>query len=174
MEGEALRRLIRTWYSVVASVCALAVTLALMSLADPGRAGLPPERIFDFGAGPGADHSGDGNAMFPGATGRRPVAFSAPAPVVAGSLDTPELVVARVADPPTTTTTTTLPAAPSTGALNFTTAKKRAASAATSTRRKTVSTTKRIRTRHRRPARVRRVQPKPRRTRHVSGACRFS
>ncbi len=62
MEGATLRRPWRTWLSTIASGCAIAIALALMSLADAGNPAAQPERVFQFGTAPQVNHQGEGVA----------------------------------------------------------------------------------------------------------------
>jgi hypothetical protein len=72
VEGATLRRLRRGWISTITSVCALAISLALMSMADVGGNFTRPEHVLNLGGGPRGDHSGFGNSMFPPVQETRP------------------------------------------------------------------------------------------------------
>jgi hypothetical protein len=73
VEGATLRRLRRSWVSTVTSLCALAIAVSLMSIADVGGSVTRSERVVNLG-GARNDHSGLGNAMFPPVEKTRPSA----------------------------------------------------------------------------------------------------
>jgi hypothetical protein len=131
VEAAALRRPWRGWISAVAVSGALAVALALMSLADVGPPTLRPERILNVGSGSRPYHGGYGNALTTTTTTTTSttVPSSAPPPARSSEISRDNAEFAMVVRPDsdkaehhrstsTSTTTTTVPKTPTTRRLD--------------------------------------------------------